>query len=152
PGANATVVSEAYGRVLAALDKDLNTPVALSVIAELAKAANDLALQPNKLKKDPAAQARARGAAAAAVAALDACCVPMGLMLASAEEFATRTRERRLEIRGLDPAHIEAKMKERADARAAKDFARSDAIRAELTALGVELLDAGGASTWRVVI
>lgn len=36
---------------------------------------------------------------------------------------------------------IEAKLAERKDARAAKDFARSDTIRDELTALGVEVMD-----------
>jgi cysteinyl-tRNA synthetase len=40
------------------------------------------------------------------------------------------------------------------DARAAKDFARADVLRAELTALGVELQDVpgGGGTTWRVTI
>ena len=146
------ILGEATERVLDAMDKDLNTTVALSVIAELAKAMNDLTLQIGKLKKDPTAQARARGHAAAAVTTLAECCVPLGLMLASADEFATRTRERRLKIRGLDPAAIDAKVVERTDARAAKDFARGDAIRAELSALGVELLDATGVTSWRVVI
>jgi cysteinyl-tRNA synthetase len=152
PDAAPAIVREAPEKALEALDNDLNTPVALSVIAELAKTANDLALQPNKLKKDATAQAKARGACAAAIAALDACCAPLGLMLASSEEFATRTRERRLRVRGLDASAIEAKVKERTDARAAKDFARGDAIRAELAAIGVELLDVGGTTTWRVVV
>ena len=35
-------------------------------------------------------------------------------------------------------------MKERTDARAAKDFAQADAIRKELDAMGVELQDVPG--------
>ena len=88
--AHAKLIAEAPDRVMAALDKDLNTPVALSVIAELAKGGNEIALSVGRLKKDAAAQGRARGHAAAAVATLDACCKPLGLMLASHEEFAAR--------------------------------------------------------------
>jgi cysteinyl-tRNA synthetase len=145
-------VREAVGRVLEALDKDLNTPVALSVLGELAKAANELGLSIPRLKKDPAAQARARAHAAAAVLALDGSCKPLGLMLASPEEYATRTRARRLQIRGLDAAAIDAKVAERTAARAAKDFARADAVRGELEAMGVEILDAAGDTSWRMKV
>ena len=41
----------------------------------------------------------------------------------------------------LDDTEIEARLDERAAARAAKDFARSDAIRDELLAAGVEVMD-----------
>ena len=83
---------------------------------------------------------------------LASACEPLGLMQAAPEAFAARTRARRVAIRGLDAAAVDAKVKERADARAAKDFARGDAIRAELLAMGVELLDAGGGTSWRVTI
>jgi cysteinyl-tRNA synthetase len=154
PAASAKVIREAPERVMAALDNDLNTSVALSVIAELAKVANEIVMQVQRQKKDPAAQKVSRGLAAAAVAALDACCKPLGLMQATSEEFFARSRARRMRIRGLDEAAIEAKVKERTDARAAKDFARADAIRKELTEMGVEVNDVpgGGGSTWRVLI
>jgi cysteinyl-tRNA synthetase len=78
----------------------------------------------------------------------------MGLMQASAAEFFARTKARRLKVRGLDEAAIETKVRERIEARAAKDFARGDAIRAELAAMGIELQDVpgGGGTTWRVGI
>ena len=41
----------------------------------------------------------------------------------------------------LSEAEIEARLDERQQARAAKDFARSDAIRDELIAAGVEVMD-----------
>jgi cysteinyl-tRNA synthetase len=154
PAANAVVVRQAANRVLTALDNDLNTSVALSVVGELAKVGNDLVMQVPKQKKDPAAQAVSRALAAATVEALDACCAPLGLMQATADEFFARTRARRLRIRGLDGAVIEAKVKARIDARTAKDFAKADALRAELTAMGVELQDVpgSGGTTWRVTI
>jgi cysteinyl-tRNA synthetase len=152
--AAAKVARGARERVLAALDNDLNTSVALSVLAELGHAGNELVLHAAKSKKDPKAAAETRAIAAAIIQALDSCCVPLGLMLATAEAFFVRTRERRLRLRGLDAMAIEAQVEARAAARAAKDFARADAIRAELARLGVELQDVPGAgkTTWRVTV
>jgi cysteinyl-tRNA synthetase len=154
PAANAVVVRQAPNRVLTALDNDLNTSVALSVIGELARVANEVVMQVQKQRKDPAAQAVSRALAAAAVQSLDACCAPLGLMQVPAEDFFARTRARRLKVRGLDEAVIEGKVKARIDARTAKDFARADAIRGELAALGVELQDVPGTggTTWRLKI
>jgi cysteinyl-tRNA synthetase len=146
----AKVIDEAPVRVLAALDKDLNTPQALAAIAELAKAANEVVVQIPKLKNNKAAQDSARQLAARAVQALDGSCAPLGLMQATMEAFASRTRARRLRIRGLDARTIDGKVRERTEARGAKDFARADALRKELAAMGVEVLDAGAASSWRV--
>jgi cysteinyl-tRNA synthetase len=148
------VVRQAENRVLTALDNDLNTSVALSVLGELAKVGNEVVMQISKQRKDPAAQAASRALAAAAVAALDACCAPLGLMQASAEEFFARTRKRRLGLRGLDARAIDAKVQARIDARAARDFAKADAMRVELSAMGIELQDVPGTggTTWRVTI
>jgi cysteinyl-tRNA synthetase len=44
---------------------------------------------------------------------------------------------------------VEALMQKRAAARAAKDWAVSDALRTELTALGVEVKDTPTGSAWR---
>jgi cysteinyl-tRNA synthetase len=59
-------------------------------------------------------------------------------------DLATLTRES-LRVRpaaaGIDEAQIAARLAERREARAAKDFARSDAIRDDLAAAGVEVMD-----------
>jgi cysteinyl-tRNA synthetase len=147
----ARVIDEAPERVLEALDKDLNTPVALSVLGDLAKAGNEIVMQAPKMKKDPAKRDAVAGLAAKAVLAVDAAVRPLGLMQAPSAAYWARTRERRLRLRGLDAAAIDAKIAARADARKAKDFARADALRKELTDLGVEVFDAGDASTWKVL-
>ncbi|MGH7297975.1 MAG: cysteine--tRNA ligase, partial [Polyangiaceae bacterium] len=154
PAANAKTIRDAPHRALSALDNDLNTSVALSVIAELAKVGNEIVMQVQKQKKDPAAQAVSRGLAAAVVHALDTCCEPLGLLQTSAADFFARARARRIRLRGLDEKAIEAKVKARTDARASKDFAKADAMRKELAEMGVELQDvaATGATTWRVTI
>ena len=51
---------------------------------------------------------------------------------------------------GIDVAKIDGLLAERTAARAAKDFARGDAIRGELGAIGVELLDTPQGTDWRV--
>jgi cysteinyl-tRNA synthetase len=147
-------VCEASDRVIDSLDNDLNTSVALSVIAEVARIGNETAQKLAKPRKGSPAREFLEGLAAATVEALDACCRPLGLMQATAEEFFARTRERRLRVRGLDAGWIAAKVDERSTARAAKDFGRSDGIRDELARAGVELQDelGGGVTTWRVVI
>ncbi len=154
PANDAKVIRHASQHVLAAMDNDLNTSVALSVIAELAKVGNEIVMRVSKLKKDPAAQLVQQGLAAAAIEALDACCKPLGLMQTTAADFFARARARRLQLRGLRAADIEAKVQARIDARAAKDFARGDALRAELATLGIELQDVPGGSgtNWRVMV
>jgi cysteinyl-tRNA synthetase len=42
-----------------------------------------------------------------------------------------------------------ARMEERSAARAAKDFARSDSIRAELSRVGIYLMDGGDGTLWK---
>ena len=149
-GAAEKVLADAREKVLAALDNDLNTPQALAVVAELAKVANDVALQAKKAKG--VAKDLAKPLAAAAANALRETCAPLGLMLADSEAYAARCRARRLQIRGLDPAAIDEKVVARGEARAAKDFAKADGLRNELTALGVELYDSATGTSWRVVV
>jgi cysteinyl-tRNA synthetase len=150
--AQAKVIDGAHERVLDALDRDLNTPVALSVLAEVAKAGNEIATQALKLRKNPAAFEKARGVAAAARNALMRCVHPLGLMQAPSADFFARCKERRLKIRGLSASDIDRKLEARTAARAAKDFAKADEIRKELESLGVDVLDSAGGSSWRVKI
>jgi len=152
--AHAKTIGEASERVLAALDKDLNTPAALAVLGELGKAANEVAvftLRAAKANQSPKA-ASGRRLATAAIDALLAAVKPLGLLSAESKVFFERTRAQRLTNKGLDAAVIDAKVQERTAARAAKDFARGDALRKELTELGIEVLDGTSASTWKVTI
>ncbi len=108
----------------AAMSDDLNTPVALTLIEEAAA-----------MKKVDAGQKRA------ALAAMD---VVLGLDLLTIGRADLRVRPRAATI---DEAGIEAILARRKEARAAKDFAASDALRDELIAAGVEVMD-GDALGW----
>ena len=55
-----------------------------------------------------------------------------------------------LEELGLSVADVEARIAERLQARADKDFARADQIRDALAAQGVQLLDSPQGTTWKV--
>ncbi|MGH7043212.1 MAG: cysteine--tRNA ligase [Acetobacteraceae bacterium] len=106
--------------VLAALCDDLNTPAALAAMHELADAA---------LAGD-----------AAAAAGLRAAGTLLGLL----------GQEPRVWFQGdADAAAIEAAIAERKAARAARDFARADAIRTALEDQGILLEDGAVGTIWR---
>ncbi len=102
----------------AAVSDDLNTPVALTVFEEVLA-----------LKKVDASEKLA------ALSAMDAV---LGLGLLALDRKSLRLRPKGVEI---DEAEIEAMLEARKAARAEKDFARSDALRDELAAKGVEVMD-----------
>jgi cysteinyl-tRNA synthetase len=108
---------------LAALLDDLNTPLALSVLHETVRSLN-MAIQG---RKGPQA-ARLAGEAKAAGALLGILgAPPLDWMQAG--------------VSATERQRIEALIAERDAARRAKDFARADALRGELTALGVAVKD-----------
>lgn len=106
------------GRFDAAISDDLNTPIALTVVEEVAA-----------LKKVDA------GEKLAALAAMDAV---MGLGLLAIDRTDLRLRPKAATITEQE---IAARLAERKAARAEKDFARSDTLRDELAAQGVEVMD-----------
>ncbi len=148
---HAAIVREGQERVLGALDNDLNAPQALAVLADLAKAGNDLALAVNRVKKDAAKHQKARAMAAAAAQSLRDATGALGLMQAAPETHAARTRTQRLALRALEAAAIDAKIAARKAAREAKDFAKGDELRKELLDLGVEVLDRGDVTLWKII-
>lgn len=58
-------------------------------------------------------------------------------------------KELALKRAGLSLDDLTARCQERAAARNAKDYARSDQIRLELAAVGIALMDGGDGTLWR---
>jgi cysteinyl-tRNA synthetase len=141
PAAAAPFVEEARR----ALDDDFNAPQVLGIVAEAFTAAN--ALADRKGKKTPEEKAALAGFARDVVE-LGA---TLGLLQRSPAAALAALRGRAAARRGIDPAMVEGKLAERVAARRAKDFARGDAIRDELLAAGVALMDGPEGTTWKVV-
>ncbi|MCW5724962.1 MAG: cysteine--tRNA ligase [Maricaulaceae bacterium] len=115
--------------VIDALADDLNTPKALAALFEIAGRANKADSEAERAQ----AAAELRGAGAL-----------LGLLQDDADAW--------FGIAGMadgERARIDALVAERAQARAAKDFARADALRAELAALDVTVEDGPEGATWR---
>ncbi|MDV3468471.1 cysteine--tRNA ligase [Stenotrophomonas sp. C3(2023)] len=114
--------------VEAALDDDLNTPLALAEVARLAADA--------RRSSDPGEQARIKAELLGAGLAL-------GLLQADpAQWFGTAAGH------GDDDARIQALIDERIAAKQARDFARADAIRDQLAAEGIVLEDTAQGVRW----
>ena len=145
-----TAVDKALADAEAGLDDDLNTPVAIAALGEIARHGHELADLTQKRRKEAGFAGSAGVLAGAILVAIHRVSDELGLLQSPPSEYRARTRERRLRIRGLTADVIQAKVAERTAARAAKDFARGDALRAELSALGVSLHDGAEGTVWTI--
>ncbi|NRP36401.1 Cysteine--tRNA ligase [Marinobacterium sp. xm-d-579] len=117
-------------RFFAAMDDDFNTPMAFAVLFEMAS-------ELNRLKgKDEAAASQLAGQ-------IKALAGVVGLLQQNPKDFLQQGSAG--EISGDE---VEALIVERKEARANKDFARSDEIRDQLAAAGVILKDGPEGTTW----
>ncbi|HLT45904.1 MAG TPA: cysteine--tRNA ligase [Rubricoccaceae bacterium] len=125
---------QAYDDALAAMCDDLNTPEAL------AAAYRGVGAVLGEHHRAPLSAAAARSAADF----LDRINALLGIV--RHEEVAAEPAQP--ETDGL-ATQVEALLVQRAEARAARDWPRADAIRAELDALGVEVMDTPEGTRWR---
>jgi cysteinyl-tRNA synthetase len=127
------------------MDDDFNTAGALAALSGLFAELNELLDKPPV--PDRAMVLRTLVALRALVPTMGAV---LGILGSPPATWLERRRDRLVQQRGLDRPRIEALIGERAEARKAKDFARADATRDELLALGVELRDGPGGTRWKV--
>jgi cysteinyl-tRNA synthetase len=130
---------------LDALSDDFNSPKVMAAMHEAATLANKLLAEGKGIDK----QVRRRTLARLAKD-LRSVGDALGILSGSPSTYLDGRRARLVARKGIDVAGVEALLIERKAARAAKDFTRGDAIRAELTAMGVELLDTPQGTDWRV--
>ncbi|MGR0279689.1 cysteine--tRNA ligase [Marinomonas dokdonensis] len=114
-----------------AMKDDFNTPVAVSVLFELVR-------ELNKAKTEDSGLAEKLAAELLSLSSL------LGLLYQDPEYFLQNS----VISDGLDEAAIQALIDERTQARKDKNFARSDEIRDELAAQGIELLDSREGTSW----
>ncbi len=128
-----------------AMDDDFNTAAAIGHLY-------DAFVLANKLLDDPKSMPKPARQQALAAIARDARAVgaTLGIMLRRPSEFLLARRDRLCVRRNIDRTAVEARIADRAAARAAKDFKRADEIRTELKDSGVELMDTPAGTAWRV--
>jgi len=124
----ATEVPEAFG---SAMDDDLNVPMALAALHETVRQGNG------------SLDARDDAATELALAQVLAMTQVLGLDDAANVETTQASAERQ----ALDQL-IQAQLAERAQARAAKDWSRSDAIRDALATAGITVVDSSDGARW----
>jgi cysteinyl-tRNA synthetase len=115
---------------IAALEDDLNTPMALAELFELARSANKA--------EDAAEKAR-----------LKAQLIDAGQLLGILQQDPAAWFSQQPATSALTPERIEQAIADRAAARKAKNFAESDRIRDELAAQGVIIEDGAQGTRWR---
>lgn len=127
---DADVRSEWSQRFNAAMDDDFNTPVALSVLFELAHDINRMRAKQPAAASQMAEELRTLGSV-------------LGLLQQDPAAFLQSG------VQQTVVAQIEQLIEQRQQARQRKDWAEADAIRNQLITMGIELEDSSQNTTWR---
>ncbi|XP_061340997.1 cysteine--tRNA ligase, chloroplastic/mitochondrial isoform X1 [Gastrolobium bilobum] len=142
-----SIINNFHDVFFTSMSDDLHTPVALAGLSDPLKSINDL-LHTRKGRKQ---QFRMESLAALEKSIRDVLTV-LGLMPASYSEVLQQLREKALKRANLTEAEVLQKIEERAAARIQKEYAKSDAIRKDLAAIGITLMDSPNGTTWRPTI
>jgi cysteinyl-tRNA synthetase len=125
-------------RFTEAMDDDFNTALALGNLFDLVRSINKVA---------PAAPRELLERTKREVAAI---ADVLGVCDSKPAEFLQRLKDRKTSDMELSVEEIERLIAERAEARKAKNFQRSDEIRNQLLEKNIELLDGPQGTTWKV--
>lgn len=131
---------------ISALADDLNTARAIGSLFSLEKALNNLLkLCARKVAEDHLKLAKKGKTLATKLAGS-----LLGILEESPEAFIERKRSQALLAKGLDRDEIERLIKEREEARKAKNFEKADAIRDDLAQKGIIIRDTPWGTFWTV--
>ena len=138
---------DARARFVAAMEDDLNTAQALGALFDFVRAINRAR---DEVDDVSAAQHTLRELASVLGLTLAEPAVDPAATL-DAAAFAQLAKQHNVACGGTDiPATIDALLAARTEARTARDFARADAIRADLAAAGIDIEDTPEGPRWSV--
>ena len=133
-------------RFAQAMNDDFNTALALGLLSEPLKVANEL-MHNKKGKKKKGRLATLRALREALGPILE----DLGLGTLPPAEVHAAMKAQSLVRQGLTEEDLADKIAARAAARAQRDWARADAVRDELLALRVQLMDTPAGTDWRPI-
>ena len=128
-----------------AMDDDFNVVRVMDPVGEIFKALNEC-ITTRKAKRKPAAAASAR----ALIEVLNDIDRVLNLFGQDPDDYLLRHRARAAERKEISVEWVEARISERIAARTARDWAQADAVRDELAAAGVVLMDHAGGTDWQI--
>ena len=128
------MLADYESRFQAAMNDDFNTPEALAVLFELARALN-------RAREDEAADIPSLASSLHLLAGR------LGLLQEDADSYLRGHQDEAGQ--GAADADIESLVRQREQARADKQWGRADEVRDQLTALGIELEDSVDGTRWR---
>jgi len=131
-------------RFRAAMDDDFNTALAIGHMFDAVRAINRILAEENTL------QGRLQEILGRGRDDLLRLGEVLGLFVSEPSAWLARSAQEGLSESGLSAEEIESLILERREARANKDFARSDQIRDDLAAKGIQLLDGPEGTTWKM--
>ena len=131
-------------RFRAAMDDDFNTALAIGHMFDAVRAINRI------LAEEKTLQGRLQEILGRGRDDLLRLGEVLGLFISEPSAWLARSAQEGLSESGLSAEEIESLILERREARANKDFARSDQIRDDLAAKGIQLLDGPEGTTWKM--
>jgi len=131
-------------RFRAAMDDDFNTALAIGHMFDAVRAINRILAEENTLK------GRLQEILGRGRDDLLRLGEVLGLFVSEPSAWLARSAQEGLSESGVSAKEIESLILERREARANKDFARSDQIRDDLAAKGIQLLDGPEGTTWKM--
>ncbi len=129
----------------AAMCEDFSTGQAMGFLFELARAIN-------RFGNHKKARKRGGPVVAPALKAFQLAAQSVGLMAMPTKDFLEEVKAKRLKSMGISRADVEARLARRQQHRADKEWAASDAIRDELDAMGIVVMDGAAGVEWKVKV
>jgi cysteinyl-tRNA synthetase len=140
----AKITEDAWKKVESAMNDDFGTPEVFATMFEVVRQFN------NQVRRGMKANPAIQGKALAFSQFIKKVGSMMAMFQEPAHDFLVKVDDMLLDKAGIKRADVDAVVAERSQARASKDFAKSDELRNKLVAMNVSVSDTPEGSFWEV--